>query len=74
MDPRQADEQNVKAVREEGEKDEPEGPVVQFALHLVGKAALVEVGDGLGEVVELDLGGKEDEDQTAAETWSDQKG
>lgn len=68
MDPRQADEQNVEAVREEGEKDEPEGPVVAFALRLVDEAALVEVGDGLSEVVDLDLRGEEDEDQTAAET------
>lgn len=58
-------------MREESEKDEPEGPVVPFALRLVDETALVEVGDGFSKMVDLDLRGEEDEDQTTAETWSD---
>lgn len=68
LDPGQADEQDVETVREEGEEDEPEGSVVPLALRLVDEAALVEVKDDLGQVVQLDLRGKQNEDQAGTET------
>lgn len=67
LDPGQADEQDVEAVQEEGEEDEPEGPVVALAVSLVDEAALVEVEDDLSEVVQLDLRGEQNEDQAGAE-------
>ncbi len=68
LDPGQADEQDVEAVREEGEEDEPEGSVIPLVSHLVDEAGLVEVEDDLGQVVQLYLRGEQDEDHAGAET------
>lgn len=56
---------------EEGEEDEPEGVVKLLCERLVHKRALVEVGDVVGQPVELHLGGKQNHHQAAAEACSD---
>lgn len=73
LDPSKADEQDVETVREEGEEDEPEGSVVPLALRLVDEADLVEVEDDLGQVMQLDLRGEQNEDQAATETCQERE-
>lgn len=68
LDPSKADEQDVEAVHEEGEEDEPEGSVVSLVLCLVDKTGLVEVENDLGQVVQFDLRGEQDEDHAGTET------
>lgn len=68
LDPGQADEQDVEAVHEEGEEDEPEGSVVPLILRLVDEAGLIEVEDDLGQVVQLHLRREQDEDHAGTET------
>lgn len=58
-------------MEEEDEQEEPEGSVVVLQVRLEDEVELVEVGDPLGEMVELHLGGKQDHHQEAAQTCRD---
>lgn len=67
-DSRQPDQHHVEPVDEEDEEEEPEASVVLFAVGLEGEAELAEVGDPIRQMVELHLGRKQNQNQTAAQT------
>lgn len=61
----QSDQEKVESVKDEDEKEEPEGAVVALRVRLEDEGHLVEVGDPLGQMVQLDLCGEQDHHQAA---------
>lgn len=68
LNPGQPDQQDVESLEEEDEEEEPEGPLIVLAVRLVDVVHLVEVGDPLGQTMNLHLRCKQNQNQTAAET------
>lgn len=68
LDPREPDQNQVESVEDEDEEEDPEAAVVALRVRLENKVLLPEVGDELREVVDLHLGGKQDQNQAAGRT------
>lgn len=68
LDSCQTDQQNVEYMDNEDEEEEPEAAVVVLAVRLKDEIHLVEVGNPVGQMMELHLRRKQNHDQTAAQT------
>ena len=60
-------------MQEEGEEDYPEGVVVPLRVRLVDEVDFVEVGDLVGQVIDLHLGREQGHHQAAAEACDERK-
>lgn len=68
LDAGQSDHQDVETLEEKDEEEEPEAVVVALAVRLEDEGHLVEVGDPIGQMMQLHLGGEQDHHQAAAQT------
>lgn len=69
LDSRQPDQPHVESVDEENEEEEPETLIILFTVSLEFEIDLAEVGDPVGQMMELYLSCEQNQDQTAADTW-----
>lgn len=69
LDSCQPDQPHVESVDEENEEEEPEALIILFSVSFEFEIDLVEVGDAVGQMMELHLSCEQNQDQTAADTW-----
>lgn len=70
LDSSQSDEREVESVQEEDEEEEPEAEVIALSVGLEDEVHLVEVGNPMREMMDVDLRCKENHHQTTAQPWS----